>query len=47
MPTWIGIDYGSKLAGTTVICYKKEGRLQLLQSEKKSDADAFVSQFII
>jgi predicted nuclease with RNAse H fold len=41
-----GIDYGSKLAGTTVICFEKNGQLHLLQSEKKKDADAFVKQQI-
>ncbi|MFT4761231.1 MAG: putative nuclease with RNAse H fold [Paraglaciecola sp.] len=41
-----GIDYGSKIAGTTVICYKKNGKLHLLQSEKKKDADAFLKQQI-
>ena len=41
-----GIDYGSKLAGTTVICFEKNEQLHLLQSEKKKDADAFVKQQI-
>ena len=38
-----GIDYGSKLAGTTVIAYL-DGNMQLhlYQSEKKKDADQFV-----
>lgn len=44
MKTFAGIDYGSKLAGTTVICYKTEGRLTFRQSEKKKDADAFIEQ---
>jgi len=43
---WVGIDYGSKLAGTTVICYEKNKKLCLLQSEKKKDADLFISNFI-
>ena len=37
-----GIDYGSKLAGTTVIAYLEDGKAQLFQSEKKRDADKFV-----
>ena len=38
-----GIDYGSKLAGTTVICYSdKKKQLHLLQSQKKKDADAMI-----
>lgn len=43
---FIGVDYGSKLAGTTVVCYNKEGQLHFLQSEKKKDADAFLKNFI-
>jgi predicted nuclease with RNAse H fold len=40
--SFIGIDYGSKLAGTTVICFEKNNQLHFLQSEKKKDADAFL-----
>ena len=40
---WVGIDYGSKLAGTTVICHKKKDTLCFMQSAKKQDADAFIS----
>lgn len=43
--TWIGIDYGSKLAGTTVICYLKDDQLQTTQVEKKKDADQFIIEF--
>jgi len=43
---WIGVDYGSKLAGTTAICYDKGDGLTFLQSEKKLDADAFLIQVI-
>ena len=43
---WIGIDYGSKLAGTTVICYQEHDKLCQIQSEKKKDADLFISDFI-
>lgn len=42
----IGIDYGAKLAGTTAICFEKNGQLQIVQSEKKKDADAFVQKTI-
>ncbi|MCB0521768.1 MAG: DUF429 domain-containing protein [Lewinellaceae bacterium] len=42
----LGIDYGSKLAGTTVICWDKDEKLYLAQSEKKQDADAFLQQHI-
>ncbi len=37
-----GIDYGSKLAGTTVICYNQDDKLHILQSKKKADADAMI-----
>lgn len=38
-----GIDYGSKLAGTTVIAYLDNGmQLHFYQSEKKKDADQFI-----
>lgn len=40
----IGIDYGSKLAGTTVIAFLNEGGVTLLQSEKKKDADRFIRE---
>jgi len=43
---WIGIDYGSKLAGTTAICHEDKGKLNFTQSEKKQDADAFISSFV-
>ncbi len=45
MKNIIGIDYGSKLAGTTVICYVVNNSLKLLQSEKKKDADQFIKSF--
>ncbi|MEM9547828.1 MAG: hypothetical protein AAGA77_17730 [Bacteroidota bacterium] len=37
-----GIDYGSKLAGTTVITYDKEKTLYQISSRKKEDADALI-----
>ncbi len=40
--TIIGIDYGSKLAGTTVIARSENGVVQFTQSEKKKDADQFI-----
>ncbi|MCI5080610.1 MAG: DUF429 domain-containing protein [Saprospiraceae bacterium] len=43
----IGIDYGSKLAGTTVIAHWNEANdILLYQSEKKKDADKFVLQWV-
>lgn len=37
-----GIDYGSKLAGTTVITYDIQGKLFQICSEKKKDADSMI-----
>ncbi len=37
-----GIDYGSKLAGTTAIAFPEEGHIRLFQSAKKQDADLFI-----
>lgn len=41
-----GIDYGSKLAGTTVCAWQDGERIQLQQSTKKADADAFLEDLI-
>ncbi|OJJ17931.1 hypothetical protein BKI52_29160 [marine bacterium AO1-C] len=43
-----GVDYGSKMAGTTVICYYDTitQQLSLEGSEKKKDADAFLKKSI-
>ena len=42
-----GIDYGSKLAGTTVIAYYDDNQTVTFQiSEKKKDADKFLLQCI-
>ncbi len=43
---WIGIDYGSKLAGTTVICYAQDSGIRFLQSKKKQDADQMILDFV-
>jgi len=45
-PTFIGVDYGSKLAGTTAVCFKKENQFHFYQSEKKKDADAFLEKIV-
>jgi predicted nuclease with RNAse H fold len=37
-----GIDYGSKLAGTTVLAILEGSKVQLFQSIKKQDADAML-----
>lgn len=41
-----GADYGSKLAGTTVLACWEAGRIMLLRSKKGADADAFLLQEI-
>ena len=44
---WIGIDYGSKLAGTTVICFKgDDNELHFINSKKNQDADNMISEFL-
>ena len=41
-----GIDYGSKLAGTTVIAYLDNGQIKTISSEKKQDADQFIMDHV-
>lgn len=36
---WVGVDYGSKMAGTTVIARADDKVIHFAQSEKKKDAD--------
>lgn len=40
-----GIDYGAKLAGTTVVAFLEGGVLRFAASAKKQDADAYLLQF--
>lgn len=37
-----GVDFGSRYAGTTVVCFEKEGKLFFLQSIKGEDSDALI-----
>jgi predicted nuclease with RNAse H fold len=46
MYNWIGVDYGSKMAGTTAVCYAHNEQLILQQSLVKKDADAWLSETI-
>lgn len=40
---WAGIDYGSKTAGTTVICFgNNKQQLDIVGTTKKQDADDFI-----
>lgn len=41
-----GIDYGSKMAGTTVCAWPSGSGIELRQSAKKEDADAFLEALI-
>ncbi|MDX1628235.1 MAG: hypothetical protein R3345_06015 [Fulvivirga sp.] len=44
---FVGIDYGSKVAGTTVICYEESpGSIDFLQSKKGQDADQMIFDFL-
>jgi predicted nuclease with RNAse H fold len=43
MKIW-GVDYGSKLAGTTAIAFWDGEAIQLLQSSVKKDADEFLKR---
>ena len=38
----VGIDYGNKYAGTTVICYNSRQSIKFIQSSKNADADSFL-----
>lgn len=42
MNNWIGVDFGSKLAGTTAVCFLQEGFLLFDQSQKKKNADEWL-----
>jgi len=42
----IGIDFGSRLAGTTAVCYESNGQLEILQSQKNQDADTFITELL-
>ncbi|MEQ8704697.1 MAG: DUF429 domain-containing protein [Phaeodactylibacter sp.] len=43
---WAGVDYGSKMAGTTVIAWAERQVLYLAQSQKKKDADRWLRQWV-
>lgn len=42
---FVGVDYGSKLAGTTAVCFDLGKGLAFMQSRKKQDADAMLMEF--
>lgn len=41
-----GIDFGAKKSGNTSICFQKENLLHFNQSEKGTDADRFIEDFL-
>jgi len=43
---YFGIDYGSKLAGTTSICFSENSLLYVFQSQKKQDGNKFIHYWI-
>ncbi|MEM6380094.1 MAG: DUF429 domain-containing protein, partial [Bacteroidota bacterium] len=44
----VGIDYGSKMAGTTVIAFARaDGKIEFYQSEKKKDADKMIETWLM
>ena len=46
LSSFIGIDYGAKLAGTTAVAYCDNGTMTLHQSAKKQNADHFITRLI-
>lgn len=44
--TVLGIDYGSKMAGTTVVAFMVEGQVNFRTSEKKRDADVMILSLV-
>jgi predicted nuclease with RNAse H fold len=42
MQRFAGIDYGSKMAGTTSVAIQFDDEIRVFQSEKNTDADAFI-----
>ena len=46
MVTHLGIDYGSKLAGTTSVCWMEHDKLSIKQSSKKENADEMIEDLL-
>ena len=40
--TIVGVDYGNKYAGTTVICYNDAHKVRFIAAPKNADADSFL-----
>jgi len=43
--TWIGIDYGAKTSGNTVICHHDGGYIRFYDADRR-DADTFVVRWV-
>ena len=41
-----GIDYGSKMAGTTVIAFEQNNKVVLIGSRENQDADQMILDFV-
>lgn len=46
MESIVGIDYGSKLAGTTVVAYYQNGMVRFKSSKHREDADKFLAELL-
>jgi len=44
---FIGIDFGAKAAGTTVICHRERGLFHFQRSGKGGDADAWLEERVL
>jgi uncharacterized protein len=47
LPTFMGVDYGSKLAGTTAAAMVQNGQIELWQSARGQDADDFLLKLVL
>jgi uncharacterized protein len=43
---WFGIDYGSKIAGTTAVAFLQNEELVIVQSKKNQDADSMIKELV-
>ncbi|MBC5992136.1 DUF429 domain-containing protein [Pontibacter cellulosilyticus] len=43
---FVGVDYGSKLAGTTAVAFVSEERLKISQSQRGQNADDWLCQLV-
>lgn len=43
----VGIDYGSKLAGTTAVAYFRNDMVRFKSSKHQEDADKFISELLL